>query len=243
MAMFDAIIAEVNERFNLDGKAGTLLSALLALMTDGDGLTGFLEKFNQAGLSDAASSWVGAGANEEISNEQLESALGKNTIENFANQAGTDYEKAASAIAFMTPRVIDALTPDAVLPESGDLISRIGGFLNGTDEMISEKTVAQTFDRVGTAAIPLLHDEKKESIDANAINEAVVFDKVDAASEVNLTDDNYEKSGDSSLKWILPLLLLALLLITGYWFCSRTVTSPTITDTNANQANINAVNQ
>lgn len=243
MAMFDAIIAEADERFNLDGKAGTLLSALLALMTDGDGLAGFLEKFNQSGLKNTASSWISARANEEISNEQLEDALGKNTIENFANQAGTKEETAASAIAFMTPRVIDALTPDAVLPESGDLISRIGGFLNGTDETISEKAVAQTFDRVGTAAVPLLHDEKKESVDENAVNEAVVFDKVNAASELNLTDDNYEKSGDSPLKWILPLLLLGFLLITGYWSCSRTVTSPTIIDTNANQANINAVNQ
>ena len=35
MTMFDSIIAEADEQFNLKGKAGTLLSALLALMTDG----------------------------------------------------------------------------------------------------------------------------------------------------------------------------------------------------------------
>lgn len=243
MAMFDSIIAEADERFNLDGKAGTLLSALLALMTDGDGLAGFLEKFNQADLNGAASSWVGAGANEEISNEQIESALGKNTIENFASQAGIEYEKASSSIAFMTPRIIDALTPDAILPESGDLISRIGGFLNGADETVSEKKVAQTFDRVGTAAAPLLHEEKTEPVDANEVKEAKVFDRVDAASETSLSNENYEKSGDSALKWILPLLLLGLLLVTGYWFCSRTVTSPTVPNTNANQVNLNAANQ
>ncbi len=55
-------------------KPEMLLSALLALMTDGNrgGLAGFTDKFNQAGFGDAASSWISSGVNAEVSNEQLE---------------------------------------------------------------------------------------------------------------------------------------------------------------------------
>ena len=129
MSMFDSIIGEAGEKFNLGGKTGTLLSALLAMMTDktGGGFAGFLEKFNQAGLGDTAASWIGSGSNTPVSNEQLESAIGADTIENIANQAGTDYDTAASATAYMTPRVVDALTPDGVVPQETDLLSRIGG--------------------------------------------------------------------------------------------------------------------
>ena len=119
MAMFDSIINEAEGKFNLGGKAGTLLSALLALMTDRNrgGLAGFLEQFSRAGLGETASSWVGSNANTPISDEQLESALGGDTLDGLANRAGTDYKTATSATAYMIPRVVDALTPEGIVPQ------------------------------------------------------------------------------------------------------------------------------
>jgi len=83
-------------------KAGTLLSALLALMTDANrgSLAGFADKFNQAGFGDAASSWISSGVNAEASNEQLESALGTDTLDGISDQIGTDYNTTVSAAAF-----------------------------------------------------------------------------------------------------------------------------------------------
>jgi len=241
MAMFDSIIAEADEKFNLDGKAGILLSALLALMTEKsqNGLAGFLEKFDKADLSEAASSWVGTGANTEISNEQLESALGTETLQGFAGHAHIDYEAATSATAFMIPRVIDSLTPDGILPESGDLISKIGGFLNDTDETISGTAAgapaAETVDRIGTAAVSESDAEKTDIPDTNVVDRVSPSANDKVNESLNPAEDNYE---DSPLKWILPLILLGLLLVLGYWFCSKPpAPAEPAANTNASQAN------
>ncbi len=222
MTMFDSIIAQADERFDLNGKAGTLLSALLALMTDGTrgGLAGFTERFNQAGLSDSVSSWINSGANTEISKEQLESALGTDALRNIAAQTGTDYEKTVSAAAFMTPRVIDALTPDGIVPPDRDLMSRVGGFLTGA---AASATTAETFDRFGTAA-ETLDADKKHITDINALGGETY--PVGNRVEANLETVDDAPDNPSPLQWLLPLLLLGLLLVIGYWSCSKSPESP-----------------
>ncbi len=223
MTMFDSIIAQADERFDLNGKAGTLLSALLALMTDGTrgGLAGFTERFNQAGLSDSVSSWINSGANTEISKEQLESALGTDALRNVAAQTGTDYDETVSAAAFMTPRVVDALTPDGIVPPDGDLMSRVAGFLTGAAASV---TTAETFDRFGTAAAETLDADKKHITDINALGGETypVGNRVDA----NLETVDDAPDNPSPLQWLLPLLLLGLLLVIGYWSCSKSPESP-----------------
>lgn len=250
MTIFDSIIAEANERFNLSGKAGTLLSSLLALMTDGTrgGFAGFLEKFGAADFGDTASSWVNSSANAEISSEQLESALGKDTLTAISNQIGTDYATTVSAAAFMTPRVVGALSPDGVVPQEADLLSRIGGFLNDADATATTK-VAETFDRVGTAAAPVLDADKEDVGNTNMIDRNVnpIVDKT--ADSLNRVDDAFKNANNSPLAWLLPLLLLGLLLVLGYWFCSKSPepAAPVVTNANANKiaanTNVNAANQ
>ncbi len=217
MAMFDSIISETAEKFNLGGKTGMLLSALLALMTDKNrgGFAGFLEQFNRAGLGETAASWVGANANTPISNEQLESALGSDTLNEFAAQAGTDYPTATSATAYLIPRVVDALTPEGIVPQESDLLSTTGGYLIGGTAGV---TVAETFDRIGTAA----------AADTSAVNNRVGID-------LTSVDESFEDD-NSPLRWLLPLILLGLLLVLGYWFCGKSpepVASPT-TNVNVN---------
>jgi OmpA-OmpF porin, OOP family len=89
MSLFDSIISTAGEKFGLGDKAGTLLAALLALITDQNrgGFAGFLDRFNEVGLDDTASSWIGSGANSDLSDEQVESALGEETITDLAAQA------------------------------------------------------------------------------------------------------------------------------------------------------------
>ena len=234
MTMFDSIIEQADERFNLGGKAGTLLSALLALITDETrgGLTGFTKRFNQAGLSNTVSSWIDSGANTEISNEQLESVLGRDVLRNIAAQTGTDYDTTVSATAFMTPRVVNTLTPEGAVPADEDLVSRISGFLAGAGSA-SSVTSAETFDRVGTAAAETLDEDKKNVAYANAMSGETypIGNRVDKAL------DNVEDAAvgnTSPLQWLLPLLLLGLLLIIGYWSCSKPPTSPVSASINLN---------
>ncbi len=243
MSMFDSIINEAGEKFNLGGKAGLVLSALLSAMTDGTrgGFAGFLEKFNRAALGNTSSSWIYSGANTPISNEQLESALGTETLNDIANQAGTDYDTATSATAFMTPRVVDALTPNGVMPEDNDLLAKIDGYLTGVGGAPISATVgetgaatAETFDRIGTAATDTLEadnrvvDEKIDRVDGAT---GITGDKSNDALD-RVEDDN--DGDDSPLKWLIPLLLLVLLLVMGYWFCGKSSEPVKPANVNAN---------
>ena len=118
MAILDSLINDCAERYGLGGKAAPVLSALLSLI-DNDrtgGLSGFLDRFRQAGLGDQVSSWINRGANSSLTADQLENALGPETINRIASNLDISRASAGSALAYMTPRVIDLLTPDGVIP-------------------------------------------------------------------------------------------------------------------------------
>ena len=260
--MFDSIIKEAQEKFNLGDKAGGLLSTLVALMTNKDdgGFSGFLERFNTAGLGDVASSWVSSGANTPISNEQVESVFGEETLENISENAGLDYETTTSATAFMTPHIVDNLTPDGVVPSEGDLLSRIGGYLGGLGGLAAGALgtagvmASDTVDRIGTAASGTVDAGKKivgggiETVgegakavgDTVSAGAAVVSDKVSGALHSVGDAFDGDGDGDSILKWLIPLLLLGLLVALGFWFCGKS-TTPTVTNANTN-ANVNKAN-
>ena len=254
--MFDSIIKEAQEKFNLGDKAGGLLSTLLALMTnktDG-GFNGFLERFREAGLGDVASSWVNAGANTPLSNEQVETVFGEETLEDIADEVELDYDTTTSATAFMTPHIVDNLTPDGVVPSEGDLLSRISGFLGGIGGAavgtlgIAGAAASDTVDRIGTATSETIDvgerriAENLDMVDAGAV---AVGDKVDADTvaisdkvDGTLYSVGDTVDGDSILKWLIPLLLLGLVVVLGYWFCSKPPT-PAITNTNTNTNKVN----
>ena len=133
MALFDSVISGAAEKFGLGDKAGTMISGLLSLMTNQKtgGFDGFISRFKDAGLGDTVTSWITGGDNADISNEQIESALGSDAVSNIADQAGIDKDKATSALSYMLPKVVDNLTPDGEIPDAKGLLSTVGGFLTG----------------------------------------------------------------------------------------------------------------
>lgn len=221
MSLFDSVVNEAREKFNLGDKANILLSVLLAKITDKSrgGFGGFLERFNAAGLSGVASSWVNSGANTSISGEQLESALGSETIQDVADKTGIDYPTATAATAFMLPRVVDNLTPDGILPEENDLLSRAGTYLTADENSIAGVSAGNAFDRIGTSATNVI-DADKSGVGSGIADSAQIISQRANASIENIND--YDEAGDNSpLKWLTPLIILALLVILGYSFCSK----------------------
>ena len=227
--MFGSMIDDAAARFGLGDKAGTLLSALLSLITDGaqGGFAGFLNRFGDAGLGDTAQSWVNSGANTPLSYEQLESALGEERLKNISDRVGIEYEKTVSAAAYMIPHIIDQLSSEGVVPQDDDLLSRIGGYLTETDD--AGLKPVETFDRMGTAAVageagaPTLGDRAGDLIDS-------------------AVDDDREEN--TMLNWLLPLILLAFLVVVGYMFCGGRpeAVAPTA-PTNVKAANNPNINQ
>jgi outer membrane protein OmpA-like peptidoglycan-associated protein/uncharacterized protein YidB (DUF937 family) len=131
MTILEPIINEVSEQFGLRGKAGPLMTALLSLIANErtGGLQGFLDQFRRAGLGDIVSSWVSRGSNTPITTEQLERAVGSDTINRMSSNVGVARAAAASALAYMIPRVVDLLTPEGVVPSR--LPAWVNSYLSG----------------------------------------------------------------------------------------------------------------
>ncbi|MCY1164006.1 MAG: YidB family protein [Pseudomonadota bacterium] len=114
-----------------------LLQAVTGMLgndSEHGGLAGIVQKFQQAGLGDAVSSWVGSGQNQPVSGEQVTNALGSDTISGLAQKLGVSPGDAASQLSSILPGLIDHLTPQGQAPEgglgnSGDLMGMLGGLL------------------------------------------------------------------------------------------------------------------
>jgi uncharacterized protein YidB (DUF937 family) len=90
------------------------------------GLAELAKGFQQAGLGDVLSSWIGKGANLPVSAEQLTKALGTARLASLAGRAGLTSESAAGQLATLLPGLVDELTPDGALPQGGALEQGLG---------------------------------------------------------------------------------------------------------------------
>jgi OmpA-OmpF porin, OOP family len=131
MTILEPIINEVSEQFGLRGKAGPTMNALLIIMSNErtGGLQGFLDQFRRAGLGETVSSWVSRGSNTPITTEQLERAIGNDTVNRVMSNVGVARAAGASALAYMIPRVVDLLTPEGVVPSR--LPAWVNSYLSG----------------------------------------------------------------------------------------------------------------
>ena len=123
MGLLDQIVKGLAGKF-LGGGAGTqnpLLDIALGLINNPQegGLTGLLETFKGKGLGDAVSSWISTGQNQPVSGEQITHVLGKEQIQQIAEKIGIPKGEVSSGLASILPQIIDKLTPNGTLPESG----------------------------------------------------------------------------------------------------------------------------
>jgi outer membrane protein OmpA-like peptidoglycan-associated protein/uncharacterized protein YidB (DUF937 family) len=130
MGAMDLVLNEVETRFGMTGgNATSLLSSLLGYINDqGSGLKGFLDRFKQVGLGDSVSSWFG-GAAKPISADNVEKAIGSNALNTIASRAGLSAATAASALAFMLPKVVNKMAPGGVVPTH--IPSEFASYLSG----------------------------------------------------------------------------------------------------------------
>lgn len=130
MGAIDMVMNEVQSRYGLsDTKASSLLSGLLSLITQQTGgISGFIDRFRNAGLGDVVSSWF-SGTTRNLTNDQVESVLGSGALNNLASKAGISTATAASAVALMLPRIMQSIAPSGVVPTRlpAELMSYISG--------------------------------------------------------------------------------------------------------------------
>lgn len=86
----------------------------------GGGLGELMDRFKQTGHGDTADSWVGTGANKEITPDQLEKAIGPDVLDNLTKQTGLSREEILSRLSKELPAAVDKYTPDGRVPNEGD---------------------------------------------------------------------------------------------------------------------------
>lgn len=136
MGMLDALIDNPElvgdvAKFTADNPeiAKAAMSFFSSSEGSGGGLGNIVAALESGGLSDAVSSWLGGGANVAVAPSQVESALGNDRISQFAEKAGVSGSEASAVLAGILPQIVDKLSPDGQLPDSGGLDSMLGGLM------------------------------------------------------------------------------------------------------------------
>lgn len=107
------------------GSGGLLLGALLSVLGEHSGgggpLDALLRTLTGAGLGEQVRSWLGPGENQSVTGDQLQQALGGDTLQRVARETGVSPAQAAEDLAQVLPPVIDKLTPEGQVPPAASL--------------------------------------------------------------------------------------------------------------------------
>ena len=139
MGAIDLLVDEVGDKFGFGSTtAKSLVSSLLSIIQEHNGLNGFLDRFRRAGLSDTVSGWVSGASTSPLSADRVQEALGPQTVSNIASRSGLSVATAASALGFMIPKLVHSLTPGGTIPSR--LPQEAMSYLSGVPSMAAAGT-------------------------------------------------------------------------------------------------------
>jgi uncharacterized protein YidB (DUF937 family) len=95
------------EKMIAGGGAGGILSG---------GLGELIKKFQQAGQGQVAQSWIGTGSNRSVAAEDLEKAIGPDTLDALSERTGIPRDRILAELKEHLPTTVDTLTPEGRLP-------------------------------------------------------------------------------------------------------------------------------
>ncbi len=121
MGLLDELVGRATEALS-HGQASGLAQNVLTLLQESGGIQGLSQRFQQQGLGDVISSWVGTGTNQPISAQQIVNVLGSDRVAALAQQAGTSPDEVSAALTQLLPTLIDKLTPNGQTPPVASLM-------------------------------------------------------------------------------------------------------------------------
>jgi len=105
------------------GSGNPALDVIGGLIQKSGGVGGLVSALEQGGLGGVVNSWVGNGANQSVSGEQLGQALRGTAagqhVEEMAQKLGVDPSQVLAQLAQHLPGVVNHLTPNGEVPASG----------------------------------------------------------------------------------------------------------------------------
>jgi uncharacterized protein YidB (DUF937 family) len=124
MSILDTVLDTLKNQAGAGAGNNGLLESVIGMVTDPQtgGLNGLIEKISQGGLAEQVASWVGTGANLQVSADQIQAALGSPFVQEMAAKFGINTADVAGSLANILPQVIDKLTPDGQVPQDNSLL-------------------------------------------------------------------------------------------------------------------------
>lgn len=100
------ILGEIGKMFGTGGSGNNL----------NEGLGSLVDRFRNAGQGDKADSWVSSGDNADIEENELESALGSDTLDELEQKTGLSRSELLTRLRTALPDTVHQLTPNGRLP-------------------------------------------------------------------------------------------------------------------------------
>ena len=124
MGLLDSVLGSLTR----GGSANPLLDSVLSMVIDPahGGLEGLVRSFQDRGLGGIVDSWVSTGKNLPISADQVAQGLGSDQLASLASKLGMSQGDVSSQLAQLLPDVVDKLTPNGQVPDSGSLVDLLG---------------------------------------------------------------------------------------------------------------------
>ena len=131
MSLLDSLLGSVLGGGNKQNALVQIATSLLTKNSSGSGLAGLAQQFDQQGLGHLMQSWIGTGENRAITPDQMQQVLGKEHVEQLAQQHGMQGSELTGALSKMLPQLVDKLTPQGQVPHTNDLQGMLAGLLGG----------------------------------------------------------------------------------------------------------------
>jgi uncharacterized protein YidB (DUF937 family) len=103
---------------------------LLGMIQSKGGLGSILGQLQQGPMAGAVDSWIGTGENQAVAPDQLADALGRDNIDQLAQQSGLSADEVQSSLSQLLPKVVDGVTPEGSLPTGSALDDALSNLLS-----------------------------------------------------------------------------------------------------------------
>jgi uncharacterized protein YidB (DUF937 family) len=91
------------------------------------GVAGLQKMFQQGGLGNVISSWIGTGQNQPVSADQLQNVLHGGALQQVAQKAGIDPTQLTGMMSSLLPHLVDKMTPNGEVPNASTLQQMLKG--------------------------------------------------------------------------------------------------------------------
>jgi uncharacterized protein YidB (DUF937 family) len=133
MGLFDEVLSMAGVGSQQQDQHATALTAIMNYVNSPQvgGIAGLQKMFQQGGLGSVVSSWIGSGPNSPVSADQLQNVLHSGALQEAAQKYGIDPSQLTGMMATLLPHLVNKLTPNGQVPESGALQNLMKGFSAG----------------------------------------------------------------------------------------------------------------